>query len=271
MTAHPPTTAPLLPIGEPVAERLDGNPLVVMLDVDGTLAPIAPRPDVAEVPTETRRAVAALAARDRVRIALVSGRAAADARRMVSVANAWVIGNHGYETVSPEGESLVDPQVASYRSVISQAARRLAPRLAPVRGVILEDKGWTLSIHYRLADPGMLPRVREAIEEAVRALGLRLTEGKMVFEVRPPTRVDKGTAVLTLGLKLGGLGNGGSLVFVGDDQTDEDAFRALRLRARSAVTVRVTTDPAPATAAEFTLRDPPEVQSFLEWLLTTRQ
>lgn len=261
---------PLLPIRDGVAARLSGDPLVVLLDVDGTLAPITLRPDEATVPPETRRLVSALATRKGVHVGLVSGRAAADARRMVSVANAWVIGNHGYEIAGPDGEEMVDPQTATYRATVALASRRLAPQLAPVSGVILEDKGWTLSIHYRLADQAVVPRLRSTIEETIKPLGLRLTTGKLVFEVRPPARVDKGTAVVTLGLRLGAFKDEGAVVFVGDDATDEDAFRALRARSSRAVTVRVTHDEPTPTAAEFALGTTNDVRTFLEWLLAAR-
>ncbi len=264
-------TEPLLPVGDAVARRLTGTPLIVMLDVDGTLAPITLRPDGAEVPPETRRAVSALAVARGIVIVLVSGRAAADARRIVGVAKAWVVGNHGYEIIGPDGETLIDPQVAAYQPVIAQAGRRIQPRLADVPGVIFEDKGWTLSIHYRLADPALVPKVRVALEETVTALGLRLTEGKMIFEVRPPGQINKGTAVLTLGRDLGGLTGEGALVFIGDDLTDEDAFRALRSRGKAPVTVRVSEEEITPTAAEFSVRDPSEVRAFLEWLHAARR
>jgi trehalose 6-phosphate phosphatase len=262
------TADTLFPVSEALEERLAGTPLVIMLDVDGTLAPLAPRPDAAVVPAETRRAIATLAARDNVHVVLVSGRAAADARRMVSALHVWVIGNHGFEITGPDGEELVDQQVAHFRPAVAQAARRLAPQVAPVPGVFLEDKGWTLSVHYRLADPAVGPRLRAAVEETVAHLGLRLTLGKQVLEVRPPVRVDKGTAVLLLGLKLGGFADSASLVFIGDDQTDEDAFRALRARSAAPVTVRVIHgDESTPTAAEFSACDPLEVRAFLEWLV----
>jgi len=256
-----------------------------MLDVDGTLAPIAPRPEEAAVPAETRRVVAALAARPDVRVVLVSGRAAADARRMVGVANVWVIGNHGFEAVSPDGDELEQPELEPWRSAIARAARRIAPLVAPVPGVLLEDKGWTLSVHYRLADSKVVPRLIESVERVAEPLGLRVSRGKMVVEVRPDVRVDKGTAVLRLAAELGALpgrengaleredgaapatGAGGSTLFVGDDRTDEDAFRALRSRSSRAVTVRVTHGEDLTSAAEFSVEDPAAVRSFLEWLL----
>lgn len=274
----------LLPVPGGVAARLAGRPLVVMLDVDGTLAPIAPRPEAAVVPAETRRVVAALAALHDVRVALVSGRMAADARRMVGVANVWVIGNHGFEVVSPDGGELEQPELAPWRSAVARAARRIAPLVAPVPGVLLEDKGWTLSVHYRLADSRVVPRLIESVERVAELLGLRVTRGKMVVEVRPDVRIDKGTAVLRLATELGAVstrerdvtvgdgdvaesGGSGSVVFVGDDRTDEDAFRALRSRSARAVTVRVTHGEGTATAAEFSIEDPAAVRSFLEWLL----
>jgi trehalose 6-phosphate phosphatase len=257
-------------VPEELAARIDGTPLVLMLDVDGTLAPIAARPSDAAVPPETRRVVAALAARDGVRVALVSGRAAADARRMVSASNVWVIGNHGFEMVSPDGEEEVEPELAAMRPAVAQASRRIAALVAPVPGVLLEDKGWTLSVHYRLADPAIVPRLVQSVEQVAIALGLRVTRGKMVLEVRPTARVDKGTAVLRLSAMLGGLNNGGAVVFIGDDNTDEDAFRALRLRSSQAITVRVTHGTDTPTAAEFTVEGPAAVRSFLEWVLERR-
>ena len=290
-------TEGLLPVSHTVAARLDGSPLAVMLDVDGTLAPIAPRPGDAAVPLETRRVVAALAALPGLRVVLVSGRAAADARRMVGVANVWVIGNHGFEVLTPDGGEREQPELEPWRSAVARAARRLAPLVAPVPGVLLEDKGWTLSVHYRLADPQVVPRLVESVTRAAEPLGLRVMHGKMLVEVRPAARVDKGTAVVRLATELGALserelgesedddeagvsggegsdagsGDGGSAVFVGDDRTDEDAFRALRTRSPRVVTVRVTHGDEVATSAEFALGDPADVRTFLEWLLERRK
>jgi trehalose-phosphatase len=252
---------PSEPLDEAVAARLVGRSLVLMLDVDGTLAPIAPRPDAAAVPPETRRIVAALAARADVRVALVSGRAAANARRMVGVSNLWVVGNHGAETIGPEGELSVDPQVAPYRVPIAQAARKLSSLVAPVPGVLVEDKTWTLSVHYRLADPAVVPRLKLTVDSVAAGLGLRVSDGKQVFEVRPPVHVNKGTAVLHLARRLGALDEEAGVLFAGDDITDEDAFRLLRAQLPKAVTVKV--GESGPTAAEFTVRDPDAVRELL--------
>ncbi len=261
---------PLLPLEPGVEVRLSGSPFIVMLDVDGTLAPIAPRPEDAGVPPETQRVVASLAARPSVFVALVSGRAAPDARRMVGVSNVWVLGNHGAESITPSGEANVDPLVAPYEVAIAQARATLETLLAPVTGVIVEDKRWTLSVHYRQADQQIVPRLRSTVEGVAVQHGLRVHDGKMVFEVRPPVRVDKGTAVIGLADRLGGLVHGASLLFIGDDRTDEDAFRLLRQRVPHAVTVRVA-DESAETAAEFLADDPPAVRRFLELVAALRQ
>jgi trehalose 6-phosphate phosphatase len=265
-------TTPLLPISAETAARLRGRPLVIMLDVDGTLAPIAPRPELAVVSPEIRRTIAALATCRDVHVALVSGRAAADARRMVGVASLWVIGNHGYQVTDPDGaEHPPDPKLEGQQQTVAHAARRIEPLVRTVPGVIFEDKGWTLSIHYRLAPREVIPRLRATVSEVADAHGLRVGDGKEVLEVRPSARVDKGTAVLQLGARLGGFAADASLIFVGDDTTDEDAFRAIRHKGGRAVTVRVHEDAGVATAAEYRVRDPGDVRELLEWLLAERR
>jgi trehalose-phosphatase len=259
-------TLPLIPLLPELAGRLGGSPRIIMLDVDGTLSPIAPRPQDAIIPQPTRRAIATLAARPGIHVAIVSGRGASDARRLVSVGNIWVIGNHGVEVVGPEGETEIAPQAEAFRTAMGQAARKIAASLTHVAGVVLEDKTWTLSVHYRLADPGVVPRLQASLEAIAEQFGLRLTSGKGLLELRPPVDHDKGTAVLALARRLGGLVPGTTVVFAGDDQTDEDAFRTLRRHNPEAVTIRVADDEV-QTAAEFRLPDPDAVRRFLEWLV----
>jgi len=259
-------TLPLIPLLPELGNRLAGSPLIIMLDIDGTLAPIAPRPQDTVMPQGTRRAVATLASRPGVHVALVSGRGAADARRLVSVGNSWVIGNHGLEVADPQGETEIAPEAEPYRGAIAQASLKIASAVTHVVGVTLEDKTWTLSVHYRLADDAVVPRLKAAIDAIAHQHGLRVTQGKKLFELRPPVDVHKGTAVLALARRLGGLVPGTSVVFAGDDQTDEDAFRILREHGPEPVTVRVGEADIP-TAAEFRLPDPEAVRRFLEWLV----
>jgi trehalose 6-phosphate phosphatase len=251
--------------------RLGRSPLAVMLDVDGTLAPIAPTPDQAAVPPATRIVVRKLAHLPDVHVALVSGRSATDVLRMAPVEGAWIVGNHGLEIRMPKGELSAVPEARQYQGAIIKAANALGRVARETAGALLEDKRWTLSLHYRLVDDRTVPRLTTRARDVARELGLRVTEGKRVIELRPPVDVNKGTAAVSFAERVGAIPNG-SVLYAGDDQTDEDAFRALRARYARAVTIRVleATDhhPSAASDAEFALASPDELRHLLEWVST---
>lgn len=250
--------------------RLAGAPLVVLLDVDGTLAPIAPRPEDAVVPEPTRAAVAALARSRDAHVALVSGRGARDARTMVGVDGVWSIGNHGLETIDPGGTLAIDERVAPWESALRSVRTAAEAAVASAPGARVEDKGATLSIHYRLAEAGAVPELERRIEMASTAAGLRVTRGRMVIEVRPPIAVDKGTAVLALARRLGATARSASIVFAGDDRTDEDAMDALRVWHADAVTIHVEGEEPRATRAEFRVGTPEVLAKWLAALAAMR-
>ena len=254
-----------------LAARLAGTPALVLLDVDGTLAPLAPRPEDAHVPPATLDAVAALVAAPATQVALVSGRAAHDALRMVPVPGLWAVGNHGFETVAPDGGVVVDPGVEPFLGLLEEAAASLSAVAAGVPGARLENKRLTLSFHYRLADPAAEPALREACWAEASRHGLVFTEGKKIFELRPPVRVDKGTASVALATRLGALAGEASLFFAGDDVTDEDAARELRAASPHAVTVRVGAVPEIGTAAEFLVPTLEGMRELLVWLAELRR
>jgi trehalose-phosphatase len=266
-------TAPALPFTAELARRLSGEPLVLLLDIDGTLAPIAPRPEMAVVPLETRRVLATLARLRGVRIGVISGRAASDAARLVGVDGAWVIGNHGFEVLRPGANPAPRPDAIQFADAVAQAAERLEKIAARYPGAVVENKKWTLSVHYRLVDR------REAVEligiaEGVAAeSGLRAIRGKEVIELRPPLPIDKGTAALALARQFGALDPNASLLCAGDDVTDEDAFSALRAVRSDYVTVCVHNDAhGPSnTAAEFTVPDTEALRDLLTAMLVGRR
>jgi trehalose-phosphatase len=246
---------------------LPGTPRVIMLDIDGTLAPIAPRPELAVVPEGTRSTIQALVAQPGVAVGLVSGRAATDAWRIVGVEGLWVIGNHGAELLRPDGEIEVDPAVARFAGAMARTAAALAPVVAGVDGAILENKRWTLSVHYRAVAPAMVPMLYAAVGNIAEHEGLSVKDGKKVIEVRPPVSVDKGTAVVALARRLGALAPGASLLFAGDDVTDEDAFRALRETAPSAITIQVAPDGNGPSQAKYRVDDPAAMSALLAELV----
>ena len=242
-----------------------------MLDVDGTLAPIAPTPDGAAIPRATLDILRRLVALPGVTLAFVSGRAAEDTWRMTGVAGAFIAGNHGAELRTPAGVTEVVPEMLHHESAVANAARLLARDTAHIRGVLLENKTWTLSVHYRLVDAADVPGLRRRATEVAGELGLRILEGKKIVELRPAVDINKGTAARTLLARAGVSSASGSALYVGDDRTDEDAFRVLRDAMPGAVTVRVEHDDASLdSAAEITLRGTEQVSALLEWMLSRR-
>jgi trehalose 6-phosphate phosphatase len=265
-------TALDLPLADSVAGRLIGRPLLLLLDVDGTLAPIAERPEYAAVPPATQRVLSDLTSLPETHVAIVSGRGARDARRLVGVKDVWVIGNHGIEVARPNAPPSVRRDIAQYAERIAVAAERCLTIAEGAPGVIVEDKRWTLSVHYRLAARNIIPALSAHVAAIAEDLDLRVTVGKEVLEVRPPVDVNKGTACVALAHMIGALESGASIFCAGDDSTDEDAFRALRDEQPLAVTVRVGADsPRPETSAEFTVADTSEVHALLETILELRR
>ena len=248
--------------------RLDATPLAMLLDVDGTLAPIAPRPADARVPAATRAVLERLAAAPGVHLALISGRGAEDATVIVGVNRVWAIGNHGMETRTPAGAIEADASARRFEGAVAQAARALEESIADVPGALVENKRWTLSLHYRLADEAKVPALIDRARSIAAGLQLRVTEGKKVVELRPPVSVDKGSAAVALASRLGAL-EGGATFFAGDDRTDEDAFRALREASSSAITVRVGPEGV-ETNAEFRLESPDDLRALLELIAERR-
>jgi trehalose 6-phosphate phosphatase len=252
--------------------RLCGRPLLLLLDIDGTLSPIAPRPEYAIVPGATQRVLKELAETPDVHLAVVTGRAADDGRRMACTDGAWVIGNHGIEVAAPGRTPSAREDVAMFADRIAQAAERATAMTANEHGVIVENKRWTLSVHYRLAHPRIVPELTRKVGEIANDLGLRMTSGKEVLELRPPIEVHKGTAAIELADALGALHEAASLFVAGDDRTDEDMFESVRARQPHAVTVRVGSDSAVSeTAAEFSVPDTDALRGLLEEILAMRR
>ena len=233
----------------PNAARLAAEPVAaaIVLDVDGTLAPIVDRPEDARVPDETRRELERLAGRYAL-VACVSGRAGADAARVVGVDAVEYVGAHGLE---------LDPEAPAWRERLLRFARAVD---WPV-----EDKGVTLSFHYRTAPDREAARTfLEDVAERARSDGIDARFGRMVLELRPPLASDKGTAVRRL-VDSRGLARA---LYAGDDTTDLDAFRAVReLELGVAVAVAsAELPPALASAADVIVDGPAGVVDLLRAL-----
>jgi trehalose 6-phosphate phosphatase len=253
---------------EEIAARLEGRRPALFLDYDGTLSAIAPSPELATLPAAMREVLGRLARE--MPVAIVSGRGREDVAALVGLPGLAYAGSHGFDIAGPPPAPGAPPLRLEVGDGVPErigiAAERLRRELASVPGVLVEPKGFAISIHFRLADPGDVPKVEQAVDNAIAAVpGLRKGHGKKLFEVRPDLDWDKGRALLWL-LDALGLDRPDVLPFyLGDDLTDEDAFRLLGDRG---VGIVVSEEPR-ETAAAYQLRDPDEVRRFLERLERT--
>jgi len=212
---------------------LEGKSLYLFLDYDGTLAPIVDKPENAFLPKETRELIINLANNDNCKIAIISGRAINDLKKRVGIKNIIYAGNHGLEIEGPKikFKARVHPK---FLSILNSIKDELAKKLSGINGAFVEDKGLTLSLHYRLVNQKHIPDVKTIFRETVitHSVGdrIRVKSGKMIFEVRPPIDWDKGKVVLWLLSRQQFINKNKKVlpIYIGDDITDEDAFCAIR-------------------------------------------
>lgn len=250
----------LLDDWDAVAERLAAaRRLLLMLDFDGTLAPIVPRPSDARVPERTLETLAALRDCPCVDIAVVSGRGARDVRNLLGLGGIDYFGCHGRERIRP-GSGVVEMDRRG-RNAIRSVCERLSADLSGVEGFEVEDKGVSAAAHYRNTAPGDRAGIERTVLAAVAATpSVQVARGKMVYDMTPVDGVDKGTATMALVHESGGFP-----LYFGDDTTDETAFGALP---EEAVTVFV----GPAgqrSTARYRVGDPSEVWEALRRVLAS--
>jgi len=250
---------PLFDVIDEVAFRVAQAPhLIVFLDFDGTLAAIAQEPALAGMSPHMERVLRSLAERPQVSLAVISGRARTDLQDRIRIPGLIYAGNHGLE-INGNGFIFVEPTAAACSDAFKDIAAELGRRLHDIPGALVEDKGLSLSVHYRLVPDDRLDDLRRIVHAVLAASNhpFQLTTGDKVYEVRPRVYWNKGTAVDWIRQQLD---KPGALpIYVGDDTTDEDAFAALP----DGITVKVG---AGETAAQYFLEDPAEVRKFLEWL-----
>jgi trehalose 6-phosphate phosphatase len=242
-----PATAELL---EPL--RAEPRASAILCDVDGTLAPIAAKPEESVVPDEAREALDALAGRYAL-VACISGRRATDARRLVGLDSLVYVGNHGFETLHPgEREPRLDSTVRERGERTRSFVSSLDPSRLGVVGIRLEDKGPIQALHWRGAQSQAAAELQaKEVAALAQAAGLVPRWGRKVLELRPVAGIDKGAAVTRL-LRDAEVGRA---MYGGDDVTDLDAFRALRWmrssnRLDAAICVGVGSDEAPPGLGE---------------------
>lgn len=259
-SAAAPRPIEALPMLLPRLDELLGRPigsLAVFLDYDGTLSPIVEDPAAAVMAPSMRDALERLAAR--CTVAVVSGRDLQGLRRFVGLEQPIYVGSHGFEI---EGAGMVRRVGAEFVPDLDNAEAALKSLAADIPGAELERKRYSLAVHYRRVPEARRQHVHAAVREVLeRRPRLRHGAGKMVHEIRPAIDWDKGKAVLWL-IEALGLERA-RIVYVGDDITDEDAFRALRGRDGLGVVVK---GGGHETLADFALADTIEVECLLKEL-----
>lgn len=261
----------LLSVWPRVALQLrDARHILLLTDYDGTLTPIVERPELANLPESTRLIFEALAGRYEFTVGVISGRALADLKDKVGIRGIIYAGNHGMEIEGP-GISFVNPMAEEFRPILRIVHHVLSRALGRIRGVIVEDKGLSLSVHYRLVEEDKAEEVKKTFERiagGAQAVGkVKITSGKKVYEVRPAVTWDKGRAIKLLMKKYskGGRKSGLLPIYLGDDLTDEDGFRVIE-NYGNGLSVFVGAK-GQHSAARYFLKSPAEVTEFLEILL----
>ncbi|SFP98568.1 trehalose-phosphatase [Tranquillimonas alkanivorans] len=236
----------------------------VFLDYDGTLTPIVARPDLAVLSDDMRRAVQRLAGL--CPVAIVSGRDRADVERLVGLDGLIYAGSHGFDIAGPDGLRIEHDKGAAFSAAVGRAAERLTAGLADIGGALVEPKRFAVAVHYRQVAEADVRKVERVVDDVIAAVPeLKKTHGKKVFELRPRFDWDKGKAVLWL-LDALDLDRPEVLpIYVGDDETDEDAFRALTARGSGIVVA----DHDRPSAARYRLETVEDVGHLLDALAET--
>ena len=231
-----------------LAAVLATRPLLAF-DIDGTLAPIVERPDDARLPDDVQHCLADLARRNEV--AIITGRSVSDARRMFTFEPRYLVGNHGAEGIPAwrEQSTGFERTVRGWHGALDECA------LLDGSGVMVEDKRFSLSLHYRqAADADAAYRAIHGCVDVLRPVP-RVIDGKAVVNLLPPDAPDKGDALRALIAET----RCRTVLYVGDDDTDETVFG---LHLPSVLTLRV--EPATDSEAALFLRDQREVLTLLQ-------
>jgi alpha,alpha-trehalase len=234
-----------------------GRHLAVFLDYDGTLTPIVGRPEQAILPDSTRAVLRALATK--APVAILSGRDLENVRRHVDLDGIVYAGSHGFDIAGPHG---LRKQIATeFVPVLDAAEKELRAKFADVPGALVERKRFSIAAHYRqVADENVL-RVEWAVNEVIaNHRELRSMVGKKVYELQPNIDWNKGKAVAWILETMGATQTELCPLYIGDDRTDEDAFRALE---KLGIGILVGEQPQ-VTAASYWLNNPEEVEEFLQ-------
>jgi trehalose-phosphatase len=254
-----------------VKREMGDKDILLLLDYDGTLSPIADTPEQAIPSAAVVGVLRQLSMSPRCSLAIITGRALRDIQTLIGLDGIVYSGNHGLEIAGPgiHYEPSVPP---GYTMMLQCLCDRLRERISSFPGVFVEDKGLSLSLHYRLADPVAIPRLERIFYDTAAPYlannQVKVKPGKLVWEIRPATGWDKREVVLWLLARQVFATKHGSVypIYIGDDATDEDAFSALR---NGGLTVLV--GESEESHARYCVKSPEDVLDLLKKILELAQ
>ncbi len=238
--------------------------LVFFLDYDGTLTPIVESPELAILSKDMKKTVEKLA---RIHtVAVVSGRMREDVQNLVNIDGIFYAGSHGFDIQGPGGFAMIHPVASQTIPLITEVIKLLKDKLLRIEGALVEEKKFSVAAHYRKVKKAEdIQYIKKTVQEIIRKhKQLRLLEGKKVFEILPNIEWDKGKAVRWIMDALNIPWETTSVFYIGDDTTDEYAFRTVVTRGTA---IMVTDDLSKPSAADFQLQSPKEVKKFFEHVI----
>lgn len=239
--------------------------VLLLADFDGTLTRIVSRPKDAVLSEGTRSILKELSRDKRYYVGVISGRKLSDVKKRVGLKNIYYAGNHGLEIEGP-AFSYLHPSCGKFAECLRELDEKLSAGIRDIKGTILEHKGVSMSLHYRLVAPGRVKDLEAVFKAAcapyIKKGVIKVSGGKKVWEIKLPVKWHKGSAVKKILTFVRKKGNNILPIYLGDDITDEDAFSALK--GKRALTVFVGR--RRSTAAAYHLRTPDEVRKFLDRL-----
>ncbi|XP_039302251.1 alpha,alpha-trehalose-phosphate synthase [UDP-forming] isoform X1 [Solenopsis invicta] len=242
----------------------DNHKLALLLDYDGTLAPIATHPDLAILPLETKNVLQRLSNMSDVYIAIISGRNVNNVKSMVGIEGITYAGNHGLEILHPDGSKFVHPMPAELEDKVASLMQTLQEQLCR-DGAWVENKGALLTFHYRETPMEGRSKMVDQAKRLIESAGFKACAAHCAIEAKPPVEWNKGRASIYILRTAFGLdwSERIRIIYAGDDVTDEDAMKALK---GMAATFRVASSDIIRTSAERRLPSTDSVLTMLKWV-----
>ena len=249
---------------EEIYQRGKDKRMAVFLDYDGTLTPIVESPEQAVLSREMRSTIEELARY--CTVGVISGRDLKDVQELVGIDYIYYGGSHGFDIAGLGEHKLESQQGTEFLPILDTAEQALKEKLADIPGSLVERKKFSIAVHYRKVANDRVAEVERAVDEVLSSESkLQKSSGKKVFELQPKMDWHKGKALLWLLEKLELDGLDVLPLYIGDDTTDENGFRAIK---NGGITI-VVEETSRTTEAQYRLANPEEVREFLQELIST--